>query len=974
MNFACQKLTCGGSHLRWFLSTAVILTISVGPLNAQELALRLKSEDLKALARAAAEKGDAVRGAIVFSQQKLACAACHSPGAQNLLGPDLTKIPADTTDEYLVTAILNPSKAIRKGFDTSTIITTAGKTLSGRVIGKSDPGAEIVLRESSATRRLIRLPADEIDEISVSTKSMMPDGLVDLLKDRQQFLDLVRYMIQLRDSETFDSQPRGNRPASVELADLNPQLQGLVLLNDFHCTACHANDLAATAVPAKTAPDLSWLAGRTHPEFIEKLILDPHRAKPGTRMPGLVSSLPANERQYAVQELLHYVYSTGKSSPGSADSDGQSPSQTKPAEVVVKPGAVTRGRQLFHSVGCIACHSPRDDQEGELLPKDSVSLGSVQAKYHFAGLVDFLEDPHASRPSGRMPNMKLSRWEAIDVASYLMGEDRLVPNEFEVDQRLAKLGQKRFYSLGCSSCHVQNRQAETLGNSRPESVLVSQPQKSLSKLRSNQGCLSGARGDWPHFEFTEQEVSLLRAGLTIANELTSEQDIQVSLSTFGCVKCHERGELGGITDERNHLFLTTNPNLGPQGRIPPDLTGVGAKLQAKWMRQVMVSGKSSRPYVTTRMPQHGAENIEHLVELFQQVDSVAKAKFPEIAGRDQQKTYREAGMKLAGTGGLNCIACHTFQEKPGATMSAIELTEMSERLKPDWFYQYMLSPQSFNRGTVMPSFWPGGRAMRKEILDGKTDGQIAGLWEWMSDGRQARAPRGMVSEPIQLLATDEAVMLRRSWPGIGKRGIGVGYPGQVNLAFDAEQMRIAILWQGKFADPGGVWRSQGHGVAHPLAREQSKFLPGPEFDDANSPWVADDGRPPKHKFKGYVLDKLRRPTFLYNFDDIPVEDSAIDVPKPNGDVVVRRTLTFKPSSARQNLMFRIATEDDIEPSEVRGEFLIGRSLRLRIEGNAGGSSNKFVGTISKLNRGNALRIPFDLTPGETRLVLEYRWK
>ena len=61
-------------------------------------------------------------------------------------------------------------------------------------------------------------------------------------------------------------------------------------------------------------------------------------------------------------------------------------------------------------------------------------------------------------------------------------------------------------------------------------------------------------------------------------------------------------------------------------------------------------------------------------------------------------------------------------------------------------------------------------------------------------------------------------MLRRSYQGIGKRGIGVGYPGGVNLAFDAEQMRLAMIWKGKFADPSGVWRGQGSGNVRPLGR------------------------------------------------------------------------------------------------------------------------------------------------------------
>ena len=39
-------------------------------------------------------------------------------------------------------------------------------------------------------------------------------------------------------------------------------------------------------------------------------------------------------------------------------------------------------------------------------------------------------------------------------------------------------------------------------------------------------------------------------------------------------------------------------------------------------------------------------------------------------------------------------------------------------------------------------------------------------------------------------------MLRRSYPEVGKRGIGVGYPQGVNLVFDAEQMRLAMIWKG----------------------------------------------------------------------------------------------------------------------------------------------------------------------------------
>ena len=81
-------------------------------------------------------------------------------------------------------------------------------------------------------------------------------------------------------------------------------------------------------------------------------------------------------------------------------------------------------------------------------------------------------------------------------------------------------------------------------------------------------------------------------------------------------------------------------------------------------------------------------------------------------------------------------------------------------------------------------------------------------------------PRGVVRERLEIVVTDEAKMLRRSYQGIGKRGIGVGYPGGVNLAFDAEQMRLAMIWKGKFLDPGGVldrartWNGKADGTSH----------------------------------------------------------------------------------------------------------------------------------------------------------------
>src|SRR5207247_3337343 len=133
---------------RWYLPImfplwrlfAVALTIAVyldAPVRAADPALekQLIQEAPKALAQAARRDGDARRGALLFHQPHVGCTKCHAvDGGPNLLGPDLTQRNPEATDEYLVEAILLPSKVIRKGFESVTVITTRGRTLTGLLI------------------------------------------------------------------------------------------------------------------------------------------------------------------------------------------------------------------------------------------------------------------------------------------------------------------------------------------------------------------------------------------------------------------------------------------------------------------------------------------------------------------------------------------------------------------------------------------------------------------------------------------------------------------------------------------------------------------------------------------------------------------------------------------------------------------------------------------------------------------------
>ena len=55
--------------------------------------------------------------------------------------------------------------------------------------------------------------------------------------------------------------------------------------------------------------------------------------------------------------------------------------------------------------------------------------------------------------------------------------------------------------------------------------------------------------------------------------------------------------------------VATTPEMGDEGRLPPALTGAGGKLRPEWLKQVVDRGSKERPYMLTRMPRFGANNL-----------------------------------------------------------------------------------------------------------------------------------------------------------------------------------------------------------------------------------------------------------------------------------------------------------------------------------------------------------------------------
>jgi putative heme-binding domain-containing protein len=193
------------------LSLAGMPVEAGGAKPAPTLQEQLVQEGAVALAKAARKQGDASRGALVFHRPDLTCTRCHTAGeGRVLLGPDLASAGKEATDVYLVESVLLPSKVIKKGFQTVTVTTTAGKVLTG-LLAEERPGA-LVLRDAARDGKTVTIPTRAIESRKDETQSLMPKGLVNQLAGRQEFLDLVRYLIDI--AEHGAQRARQLRPAA----------------------------------------------------------------------------------------------------------------------------------------------------------------------------------------------------------------------------------------------------------------------------------------------------------------------------------------------------------------------------------------------------------------------------------------------------------------------------------------------------------------------------------------------------------------------------------------------------------------------------------------------------------------------------------------------------------------------------------------------------------------------------------------
>jgi putative membrane-bound dehydrogenase-like protein len=167
---------------------------------ARQLSARFEAEAearirrLKELEPLLTAGGDVGNGRRIFFGNKVACAKCHTIGSEGGdVGPDLTAVGSIRSGHDILEAIVFPSASFVPGRETRIVTTkTNGKVYTG-VISEHEGGEANAIVLIAGPDDKVRIPREEVASIKSSVVSLMPDGIVAGLSQKE-LTDLLAFL------------------------------------------------------------------------------------------------------------------------------------------------------------------------------------------------------------------------------------------------------------------------------------------------------------------------------------------------------------------------------------------------------------------------------------------------------------------------------------------------------------------------------------------------------------------------------------------------------------------------------------------------------------------------------------------------------------------------------------------------------------------------------------------------------------
>ncbi|MCB1228641.1 MAG: hypothetical protein KDN19_00145 [Verrucomicrobiae bacterium] len=261
---------------------------------------------------------------------------------------------------------------------------------------------------------------------------------------------------------------------------------------------------------------------------------------------------------------------------------------------------------------------------------------------------------------------------------------------------------------------------------------------------------------------------------------------------------------------------------------------------------------------------------------------------------------------------------------------------------------------------------------------------------WQDLSVQTTNKKAQKAPPKPILLTPkngEAITFRAFLPGVNPRSIAVGYPGGVNLAWDADVLNLSRVWRGGFLNVASNWDGRGSGsqISGYDQAEASHGFPFQQLESLDEPWmtvskasikyerdVADPQKEisfyvknPDYQFEGYRLEPGNRfPTFRYRYHDVEIEDTFAPSEIDGREALVR-TVTLR-GKVPEKTYFRLADSGNLERND-SGWYAIEPAVWLKLD--SGGEP-----VLRNVEGGKDLVLPIEPDTEKTELKMTYWWQ
>jgi mono/diheme cytochrome c family protein len=559
------------------------------------------------------------------------------------------------------------------------------------------------------------------------------------------------------------------------------------------CYACHKTrgfeDLR------KPGPDLTRIAAKLTPEWVETWIRDPRAVKPGTWMPRAWYNSNSNSPEDAVRNEVEikatvaYLF---------AHSEEHRFAVASPPR-----GNAEAGKRIVETVGCLGCHVTDDQPRLQAGPRRTFGqpLQNIGSKTTYEWLFDWVRDPAHYSPGTYMPDLRLTDQQVADVASYLASLEgppgdpakaevdaaavdavlfdylrSIMPVEearhtvagMSAEEKQLDLGERVIGRYGCFSCH----EIKGFEGQQPIGTELSeQGSKLLTQLDFAFVKIPHTKIDWfhqkirdprafdqgrvlqpaeklrmPDYDATDEEARLLVTALmSFQREVQPSEALRPGSARadatiagrnltrrLNCVGCHVIEGDGG-----DYQQVVSDPSLAP-----PMLTPQGAKVQPDWMYAFLRQPITIRPWLDVRMPTFHLSDARwnQIIQYFGAIsDTIGPFRSHEVV---RVADATGAGRELFEL--LRCQQCHVLgtipEDQPTANL-APDLRMGPDRLQADWIIDWLRDPASIQPGTRMPAFWPDYPKSFYPQFDGDAERQILAIRDYLLTLRGGPSPR-----------------------------------------------------------------------------------------------------------------------------------------------------------------------------------------------------------------------------------------